>query len=205
MKYKILIGVTIAICILVGVSFTSVVGYRSVEYDEKASPLFNIRTNKALNKNTNTLDSNYVGKNNEIFYKFPDTRQDKDKKKIVSIIEIISLMNDNDFEKLCKKITYKMINHMGFLGTYRQELINVIKELRNNPELCNIYLNEKTDNDFTLNVGKFISESPLSGELFFLLILIGLLVTLLDLIFFHICVRPYETVMMCTIYCTINT
>jgi hypothetical protein len=205
MDQKILIGSIIKVSLLVGVSFTSVVGYRSVESNIGVSPLFNIRSSRAIDEESKDLISDYVGKNNEIFYKFPNTRQDNDKKKIISIIEIISLMNDDDFEKLCKKITYKMINNMGFLRTYRRELINVIKELRNNPELCNIYLDEKTDNDFTLNVGKFISESPLSGELFFFLILIWLLVNLLDWIYFLICVYPDETVGMCTIYCTINT
>ena len=50
MNKKILIGSIIAVTILIGVSFTSVVGYRSVASDVKASPLFNIRTSRAIDE-----------------------------------------------------------------------------------------------------------------------------------------------------------
>ncbi len=66
MNKKILIGSIIAIAILIGVSFTSVVGYRSVESGVKASPLFNIRTSRAIDENNQELSCEYVGKGEEI-------------------------------------------------------------------------------------------------------------------------------------------
>ena len=48
MNKKILIGSIIAVAILIGISFISVVGYNSVESNAKASPLFNIRTQRAI-------------------------------------------------------------------------------------------------------------------------------------------------------------
>ena len=42
MNNKILSGSIIAVTVLIGVSFTSVVGYRSVASDVKVSPLFNM-------------------------------------------------------------------------------------------------------------------------------------------------------------------
>ncbi len=62
MNNKILIGSIIAVAILIGVSFTSVVGYNSIESDKKLSPLFNIRTSRAVDKDSKDLSCEYVGK-----------------------------------------------------------------------------------------------------------------------------------------------
>ena len=48
MKKKIIIGSIIAVAILVGVSLTSVVGYKRVESDFRESPLFNVRSERAI-------------------------------------------------------------------------------------------------------------------------------------------------------------
>ena len=48
---KILLGSIIAVAVLIGVSFTSVVGYSSVKSNSAInSPLFNVRTNRAIDK-----------------------------------------------------------------------------------------------------------------------------------------------------------
>ncbi len=180
MNKKILIGSIIAVAILILVSFTGVVGYQTTKSSTiaKASPLFAVRSSRAIDTENKGLSCDYVGKNNKIFFKFPKIRQDKNKIKIISIIERISVMNDDDFEELCKKITYEVTNHMGFLGAYRRELINLIKKLRNYPELCITYLNEKRDNDFKLNVVKINPETQLFGDylLLFLLLVVLLIV-----------------------------
>ena len=71
MNNKILIGSIIAICILIGVSFTSVVGYNSVDSDVKPSPLFNIRSSRAIDEKSEGLSCAYVGKGEEIFLSIP--------------------------------------------------------------------------------------------------------------------------------------
>ena len=66
MKKVLMLGVTGAvIIILIMVSFTSVVGYRSVESEVKASPLFHIRTSRAIDVETEDLTCDYVGKGEE--------------------------------------------------------------------------------------------------------------------------------------------
>lgn len=64
MKKKIVILSIGAAVILILVSFTSVVGFQNNESDKKKmSPLYRIRTNKALNENIkDSLTCNYVGK-----------------------------------------------------------------------------------------------------------------------------------------------
>jgi len=66
MNKKILIGSIIAVTVLIGVSFTSVVGHRSVASDVKASPLFNIRSSRAIDEESEELSCAYVGKGNNI-------------------------------------------------------------------------------------------------------------------------------------------
>ena len=65
MNKKILIGSIIAVTVLFGVSFTSVVGYRSGASDLKASPLFNIRSSRAIDEENQGLVCEYVGKGEE--------------------------------------------------------------------------------------------------------------------------------------------
>jgi len=78
MNKKILIGSIGAVVIIILAGFTSVVGVNSATtYDEKISPLFNLRAEKALNdENKETIKTDYIGveKNNLIktyvnFYK----------------------------------------------------------------------------------------------------------------------------------------
>jgi hypothetical protein len=66
MNNKILIGSIIVVAILVLMSFTSVVGYNSVESDVKISPLFNIRSRRAVDKECKDFTCDYFGKGEEI-------------------------------------------------------------------------------------------------------------------------------------------
>jgi len=71
MNKKILIGNIIAVTILIGVSFTSVVGYNSVEYNIGVSPLFNIRSSRAIDEARQNLSCKYVGKGEKNSILFP--------------------------------------------------------------------------------------------------------------------------------------
>ena len=57
MNNKILIGSIIAVVILVLVSFTGVVGYQTTKFSTiaKASPLFSVRTQRAIDKESRGL------------------------------------------------------------------------------------------------------------------------------------------------------
>jgi len=71
MNNKILLGSIISVVILILVSFTSVVGYNSVESDKILSPLFNIRSNRAIDKESKDFTCDYVGKGEEITIPLP--------------------------------------------------------------------------------------------------------------------------------------
>ena len=86
MKKKILIGSIMAIAILIGISFTSAVGYKSVESNVNNSPLFNIRINRAKGEETKDISFNYITK--EITLPFPK----RNNKTILFLLFIKELM-----------------------------------------------------------------------------------------------------------------
>jgi len=123
---KILIGSIIATAILIGVSFTSVVGYRSVESDVKASLLFYIRSSRAIDEESEELSCAYVGKGDESNLLIP--KRDDENNLFQNYIEIIQLMSDGTFNRfvgliikyLKKSYTTDDKNINGLVNSLRQ-------------------------------------------------------------------------------------
>ena len=132
MNKKILVGSIIAVAILVGISFTSVVGYRSVTSDVKESPLFTVRSSRAIDEESMDIACDYVGKGEDNFLSIPtrDSRTALVQKFIMSI----SRMSDENLEKL---IAFP-INHAQSDERFNDENFNAIKDtlylLRDNSE-----------------------------------------------------------------------
>ena len=98
MNNKIFIGSIIVVVVLVMVSFTSVIGYHSVESEVKATPLFNTRTSIAIGEESkNNLVTNYIGKGNEDTFNFLVMSRAILRQKIIQKIKAI---DDNIFEKI---------------------------------------------------------------------------------------------------------
>ena len=95
MNKKILIGSILAVVLLTLVSFSSVVGYRSVESDSKfLSPLFGIRTNRAINKEQDVVTSDYIGQGEKNVIPIPI----RDEKKILLQMTINKLIKMDEKE-----------------------------------------------------------------------------------------------------------
>ncbi len=97
MNSKILLGSIISVVILILVSFTSVVGYGSVESNVKESPLFNIRSNRAIDKESKDLSCDYLGKGVVTNINIPS----RDNGTILTqkVFELISKMDDREFNE----------------------------------------------------------------------------------------------------------
>jgi hypothetical protein len=124
MNKKILIGSIIALCILVGVSFTSVVGYRSVASDVKASPLFNIRSSRAIDEESEDLSCDYLGSGNSINLLIPE-RDDKIEL-IQKAIESIRKMDDKTFKRFVEIVVYHRNIDITLLKLLRSEPIKPV-------------------------------------------------------------------------------
>ncbi len=138
MNKKILIGSIIAICILIGVSFTSVVGYRTVDSDVKASPLSNIRSSRAIDGESEDFSCEYVGKGEENTIILPSP--DGSKTLIREFTDIITKMDDKVFTIFLTNII-KRFNYKGKISDEnRREIILSLQYIKKNPEGLTEYL-----------------------------------------------------------------
>jgi len=135
MNKKILIGGIIAVAILVGVSFTSVVGYQSVESNFRESPLFNIRASRVTERDGNGVTSDYVGKGigSDIFI----PNRDQSNIQLQKCLESISNMDSTSLSKLIESISKNnlknikpadIIEKLNFLNSNIKYLNNPTKE-----------------------------------------------------------------------------
>ncbi len=139
MNNKILIGSIIAVAVLIGVSFTSVVGYRSVDSDVKASPLFNIRSSKAIDKESKDLSCEYVGDGEVINLSIPT--RDNAREQVEKIIKIIRKIDDKAF-RLFIQIALKEMNRNNILSKeITQVQLQTLYNIKNNPDDLIVYLN----------------------------------------------------------------
>ena len=141
MRKDILIGSIIAVVILVLVSFTGVVGYQTTKSSTftKASPLFSVRSNRALDKQSKDFACNYVGKGKST----PITIPKRDGRtasfhKAQRLIDIISKMDDKAFDRLVSSV----IKHIHQDNTFKDVNINEVKttlhHLKNNPKRIDV-------------------------------------------------------------------
>jgi len=138
MNKKILIGSIIAVTILIDVSFTSVVGYRSVDSDAKASPLFNIRINRAIQKDSENLNYDYIGKGNGINILLP-TRNNK-VELLEKFVDVIGRMDDKSFDKFVNLILSNIFTRDDFQEYQQEDIIMFFNHLRNNPTEIKSYI-----------------------------------------------------------------
>ena len=108
MNNKILLGSIIAVIILVLVSFTGVVGYQTTKSSTiaRASPLFKVRTNRAIDKESKDLTCDYVGKGRQTLINFP--KQDDRIALIQKFIERISKMDEKEANRVLNLIVRKI-------------------------------------------------------------------------------------------------
>lgn len=141
MNSKIIVGSIIAVAILIGVSFTSVVGYNTVKSTSgETSPLFNIRTNRAIYKENDDLTCDYVGKGEELDISISkrDNRFELSKK----VFDNIKKMDDGTFNRyITTIITYLKKNRYSDIKS--EDILTEMNELRayiksNNKALENI-------------------------------------------------------------------
>jgi len=98
MNKKILIGSLVAVVILILVSFTGVVGYQTTKSSNiaKASPLFTVRTSRAIDEESKGLSCDYVGKGEDITISLP-TYNNRNTQ-LQKVIDVISKMDDTIFK-----------------------------------------------------------------------------------------------------------
>jgi hypothetical protein len=151
MDKKPLIAVSIfAVILLVLGSLSNVVGYQSVKSTTvNDSPLFQTRTQKAINKESKILISDYLGKGEETHLYLPI--RDSQKEIIDRLIILFKAMNDKSFDEFVNKfISYVHQNDANNLKADGKEIKNILYQIKGKPDaLKNYYMmiNEKNKSE----------------------------------------------------------
>ena len=176
MNKKILIGSIIAVVILVLVSFTGVVGYQTTKTSTvaKASPLFSVRSRRAIDEESKNLTCDYVGKGEESILSIP--KRDNRIEMIQKAIDVISKMDDITFNIFEKKIVRRINQDDTIRDVESRGIVNALLQIRNNPIVVrnNIILNKPNirGNMKTIEI-TYISDS-------YLLCLLGYIIVFLS-------------------------
>ncbi len=184
MNKKILIGSIIAVSVLIGVSFTSVVGYRSVEFDVKVSPLFAIRTQKAINEESNSLTCNYVGKGRPTLINI----QKRDNRTVLlqRFIERINKIDDMTLNRFINFIIKQLHQANTITDENIPKLVITLYQIKSNPENIKNELEDITDKFPTQEgfwctslEGEWYPGCIIWGAFVYIITIIGLLLVLI--------------------------
>jgi len=137
MNKKILIGSLVAVVILILVSFTGVVGYQTTKSSTiaKASPLFTVRSSRAIDGESKGLSCDYVGKGKDNFLSIP--RRDSKQLLLDKLINRISKMDDKSFDRFVKIViaNINQNNKINDVEVNDEEIAVMLSQLRDNSEV----------------------------------------------------------------------
>ncbi len=179
MRKKLLIGSVLSVLMLILLSFTSVVGYRSVESDVKASPLFTIRTQRTIDKDTGKVSCEYLGMGDDINLLIPI--RDENSVLFQMAIDNINKMDDEKYDRFISLII-NSINWNKFTDIDIDEIKIALYKLR------------KSNYNTTIPVINW--NSPYYNFVMFILLL--LLIGIIEIIIYTIFI-PYTSCQNCGI------
>jgi hypothetical protein len=129
---KPLIGVSIcAVVLLVLGSLSNVVGYQSVKSTVNDSPLFQTRTQRAMNHQQDSITSKYLGMEKGILLQFPfrDNRTEQLKK----IVELISKMDEKTFARFTKLCIQRIRQDKSVKDMNPDDVVKALTLLKTTP------------------------------------------------------------------------
>ncbi len=134
MNKKIFLGSIIAVAILVLVSFTGVVGYQTTKSSTiaRASPLFSIRTSRAIDEESKDIACDYVGKGKEIKISLPTYNSRN--KQLQKGIDVISKMDDIIFKGFLNLVIKQIQKDNAQEDVNINEILYTFYQIRNNPD-----------------------------------------------------------------------
>ena len=152
MNKKILIGSILAVVILILVSFTGVVGYQTTKSSTiaKTSPLFSVRSKRAIDVESRDLTCNYVGKGKDTTIPFPiyNSRNAL----LQKTIDEISKMSDKERSRLIELAKNKLHYIKRFSENDKDKIVNIFHHIIDDSQVV-----PNNDNALNVNSSLFIS------------------------------------------------
>ncbi len=150
MDKKPLIVVSIcAVVLLVLGSLSYVVGYQSVKSTMNDSPLFQTRTQRAVNQQQNIIASRYLGMGKENLLRFPT--RDNNTESVIKVIEFISKMDDKTFKSFTELIIQRVKRDITLSNTNSNEILRTLNLLRIKPEIIHNFPINRHNQNMTIS------------------------------------------------------
>jgi len=180
MKNKFLIGVsTVAVVVLVLASLSPVVGYNSVESSAKESPLFNVRTKRAINQEQEDITYKYIGMGKT----FSIPQRNNQTEIVMRVIDAISKMDEETFNKFVGLFITRISQYTIFKNEIIEEMVRVIRLFRTKPAILRDIVISNSDDD----TSQFVSCRWFRGcfiyNVFVLIGVIGIVFLVLGIMF----------------------
>jgi len=152
MNKKILIGSIIAVFILIMVSFTGVVGYQTTKSSTiaRASPLFAVRSSRAIDEESKDFSCDYVGKG-ELNNIYLPERNDKTDS-VDNLIYAIQKMDDESLRKLTFLLNYQLRQTDDSQELNYNEIYHSLKGLKNTPYNVLQHIQQRKGTIITSNI-----------------------------------------------------
>jgi hypothetical protein len=133
MRKNPLIGISIlAVVLLVLGSLSNVVGYQSIRSSGvNDSPLFSVRTQRAIEQQKNIITSDYLGKGQ---YTIPFPLRDNRTELIQKVIERIRAMDDGTFNRFVDSFMRYIHQNNALDSVNAMEIIQELRQIRDNPK-----------------------------------------------------------------------
>ncbi len=149
MNKKILLGSIIAVVILVLVSFTGVVGHQTIKSSAiaKASPLFNIRTSRAIGQGEKDISTDYLGHGEETNIQFSSRM--KRAELAQKAVNIVSKMDDKAFSRFVARIILNLKYQEQMTDKETSDALQALQYIRRNPNVIKYYDTKKNLKDIT--------------------------------------------------------
>ena len=133
MENKLLtIGSITAVVVLVLAGLSPVVGFDSVRSSKMDSPLFNVRTSRAINEESKDLTCDYFGKGKACTLYIP--RRNSQMETALKVIDSIAKMDDKSFNNIIARVVRHLQRQGEFTETDTSEVIQVFHYLKSNPD-----------------------------------------------------------------------
>ncbi|UCF13425.1 MAG: hypothetical protein JSW06_03990 [Thermoplasmatales archaeon] len=143
MNKKILIGSIIGVTILIGVSFTSVVSYGSIKSASVLnSPLFDVRTNRAIGQGQQEITTDYLGHGEDTNIHL--TGRIHRAEQVQKGIDIIRTMDDKSFSNLFDRIILHIKSQRQTNSKDTSDILQVLHYIRENPNVMVYYDGENS-------------------------------------------------------------
>jgi hypothetical protein len=135
MNKKLLLAVSVGAAVLiVFISFTSVVGFQSTKSGFVDTPLFGIRTQRAIQKESNdVLTFDYLGKGQTINIIIP--RRESTFELVQRIIERIQEIDDETYEKKVNLFIHQLQQEDILTDVTPEEITNILYQFKENPDV----------------------------------------------------------------------